>query len=734
MNDTPFRPELLSPAGSFAAAHYAFAGGADAVYFGLSRFSARQSAANFDTDSLRRLKTMAAQQGKKLYAAVNTLVTDDELPELITTLALLDLLQIDGLIVQDLGVARIAREHFPALPLHASTQLAAHTAAGVAALKEAGFRRVILARELDIDTIAHIRAAHTDIELEVFIHGALCYSVSGQCLASGLTLGRSGNRGACAQICRSYFSHDRRAGHWFSCHDLALDDDVRRLRDLGIDGLKIEGRMKSPEYVYHTARLYRAIIDGTPTADARAAARIIFSRTPSKGHLLHGETPLTDTAFPGHRGLLLGTVTGTDNGRFTLTIAHSIGLRDGLQFFTRDGREPVVFSLHALFDAAGKPRRTARAGEKVTIAADTTPAVGTQLFLVSSRSLDLKAITPGSYRPWKRPVAVTVRAGAKELTLSTDLGSINIQHSGSVDVSPARGDDLAAVFEPLLFESGDSLFIPSMVTFERADNPTLPERIFIPPSHLKRLKNSFFQTVDTAFEEQTRSMVKIVIAPAIPPKKTTQRFDALLSIAADRTRFSPKHTIDGNSSNELPFADIIALSDRSNFFGDGATVIPLMPFVADEKSYHAAVASLVDTIEGPIVLGINNIGHLPLCRELAVRTDVFFFLDVFCYVANRYVIPFCRDFLGDRILFGYRWIEEGRPFDDRDCSLPLLGTGPAFNPPLFISRICTLKSIAGGTCPAGCSHEGVAHIENQGRHYRVLTKSGISWLFRTPTP
>ncbi|HOW52016.1 MAG TPA: peptidase U32 family protein [bacterium] len=734
MNDTPFRPELLSPAGSFAAAHYAFAGGADAVYFGLSRFSARQSAANFDTDELRRLKTMAAQQGKKLYAAVNTLITDDELPELITTLALLDLLQIDGLIVQDLGVARIAREHFPALPLHASTQLAAHTAAGVAALKEAGFRRVILARELDLDTIARIRAAHRDIELEVFIHGALCYSVSGQCLASGLTLGRSGNRGACAQICRSYFSHDRRAGHWFSCRDLALDDDVRRLRDLGIDGLKIEGRMKSPEYVYHTARLYRAILDGTSTVEARAAARIIFSRTLSKGHLLHTEAPLTDTAFPGHRGLLLGTVTDVDNGRFTLTIGHPVGLRDGLQFFKHDGREPIIFSLRELFDAAGKPRRTARAGEKITIAADTTPAVGTQLFLVSSRSLDLKAITPGSYRPWKRPVAVTVRAGAKELALSTDLGSICIQHSEPVDISPARGDDLAAIFEPLLFESGDSLFVPSIVAFERADDPTLPERIFIPPSRLKRLKNAFFQTLDAAFEERTRETTQTVVTASIPRNISLKKFDNLLSLAADRTLFSPKHTINGNSTKEIPFADISALHDRANFFSNGVTVIPLMPFVADEERYFAALTSFLDTIDGPIVLGINNIGHLPLCREIAVRTDVFFFLDIFCYVANRYTIPFCRDFLGDRILFGYRWIEEGRAFDDSPYPLPLFGTGPAFNPPLFISRVCTLKSIASGACPAGCSHEGVAHIENQGRHYRVLTKSGLSWLFRTPAP
>ncbi len=734
MNDMPFRPELLSPAGSFAAAYYAFAGGADAIYFGMPRFSARQAAVNFDRDAVRRLKTLAAQEGKKIYAALNTLVTDDELPELVDTLALLDLLQVDGLIVQDLGVARIAREHFPALPFHASTQLAAHTSSGVAALKESGFRRVILSRELDLDTIARIRAAHPDIELEVFIHGALCYSVSGQCLASGITLDRSGNRGQCAQLCRSYYTIGEQAGYWFSCRDLALDDDVRRLRDLGIDGLKIEGRMKSPEYVYHTARLYRAILDGAPTAAERAAARIIFSRSAGKGHLLHKETPLTDTAFPGHRGLLLGTVTKSTAGRFTLTIAHSIGLRDGLQFFTRDGREPVVFSLRELFDDAGKPRRTARAGEKITIAADTTPAVGTQLFLVSSRSLDLKAISPGSYRPWKRPVALKVTIAAHEITLSIESGSMKVQHTEQVDVSPARGDDLAAIFEPLLFESGESLFVPATVTFERSGETTLPERIFVAPSRLKRLKNDFFTALDRAFVERTRQLAGELGDIAIPRKKTSPGFEKLLFTAADRSRFSPKHTINGEPTSELPFADISAFDDRHAFFADGATVIPLMPFLTDETRYFGALRAFLETRGGPIVLGINNIGHLSACRDTLVRTDVFFFLDIFCYVANRHALQFCRDFLGDRLLFAYRWVEDRRPFDDSLFPLPVVGTGPDFNPPLFISRVCFVKSAAGGECPAGCSHEGVTPIENQGRRYRVLTKSALSWLFRIPKP
>ena len=204
--------ELALPAGSLQCALYAFKGGADAVYFGLKSFSARKGAVNFSFEDVRKLKALCSDggqyEGKKFYVTLNTLASDVQLKEVILLLRQLDYLRPDGLIVQDLGIAKIIREHFPNLALHGSTQLAVHTIDGVKELQRLGFSRVVLSRELSFDEIKAIREACPDIELKVFIHGALCYGFSGLCMASQFITGdreRSANRGGCSQICRTWF-------------------------------------------------------------------------------------------------------------------------------------------------------------------------------------------------------------------------------------------------------------------------------------------------------------------------------------------------------------------------------------------------------------------------------------------------------------------------------------------------------------------------------------------------
>ncbi len=216
------KPELLAPGGSFHSAYYAFQAGADGVYLGMREFSARQAAVNFTPEQLRRLLGVARERGGRVYLALNTVVREQELPRAAETLNWAQELGLDGVIVQDLGVAELARRHFPSLVLHASTQMAVHNAAGLRVARELGFRRVILSRELDLDTIRGLRQGNPDIELEVFIHGALCYSFSGLCLASWALTGRSGNRGDCAQICRSLFRSEDGEGYFFSSRDLYL--------------------------------------------------------------------------------------------------------------------------------------------------------------------------------------------------------------------------------------------------------------------------------------------------------------------------------------------------------------------------------------------------------------------------------------------------------------------------------------------------------------------------------
>ena len=255
----PNKLELLSPAGSMDALKAAFANGADAVYLGASAFGARATA-GFDADALRQAIAFAHLHGKKVYVTVNILVKESELADVRKLLSLLSQLGADAVLLQDLGLLKICREEFPALPIHASTQMALHNAAGARLLQKLGAQRVVLARECGLDAIR--AAAQTGMEIEVFCHGAMCVSVSGQCLFSAMIGGRSGNRGRCAQPCRLPYCYQGRTAAWLSPRDLCTRDMLDRMVAAGAYSFKIEGRLKRPEYVAVVTRAYRKALDG----------------------------------------------------------------------------------------------------------------------------------------------------------------------------------------------------------------------------------------------------------------------------------------------------------------------------------------------------------------------------------------------------------------------------------------------------------------------------------------
>ena len=272
--------ELLAPAGGPEAARAAVQNGADAVYLGFGRFNARRNAQNFTPAQLAETIAYCHVRGAKVHVTVNTLLTDRELDELQGEVEVLAAAGADAVIVQDLGAARRLAAWAPDLPRHASTQMTIHSLDGAKMLEELGFSRVVLARELSLEQIAHI-AQNTALEIEVFVHGALCMCYSGQCYLSGVLGGRSGNRGLCAQPCRLPFAAGRgRAGHPLSLKDLCLAGELERLRRAGVDSLKIEGRMKRPEYVAVVTGVYRALLDERrgPTPQEQERLRQIFSR------------------------------------------------------------------------------------------------------------------------------------------------------------------------------------------------------------------------------------------------------------------------------------------------------------------------------------------------------------------------------------------------------------------------------------------------------------------------
>ena len=272
------KPEILAPAGGSESIVSAVRCGADAVYFGGKSFNARRNASNFGYDEIERAIQYCHARAVKVYITLNTLVSDRELDEAKDEIIRVCRLGADGFIVQDTGIARLIKEICPGIPLHASTQMSVSSAYGINLLKDAGFSRAVIPRECSREEIESI-ASSTDIELEVFVHGALCMCLSGQCLMSSILGGRSGNRGLCAQPCRLPFGVNGKGGHNLSLKDLSLIDSLPELAKSGVTSFKIEGRMKRPEYVAAAVTACRNKLDGKDDSTVTEALGSVFSRS-----------------------------------------------------------------------------------------------------------------------------------------------------------------------------------------------------------------------------------------------------------------------------------------------------------------------------------------------------------------------------------------------------------------------------------------------------------------------
>lgn len=282
------KSEILAPAGSKESLKAAVLSGADAVYFGVGKFNARRNADNFSTEELSETIKYCHSRGVKVHITLNTLIKDTEIDEAAETVKEVCNAGADAVIVQDLGVARIVRAVCPELSMHASTQMTVGTKEGLQLLKKMGFSRAVLPRELSLNEIKAL-AESSPIELEMFVHGALCMCVSGQCLLSSVLGSRSGNRGLCAQPCRLPFKVLGGTGHDLSLKDLSLINHINELSDLGISSFKIEGRMKRPEYVSAAVTACKASLQGSYSESMQTDLQNLFSRSGFTQGYFHGE-------------------------------------------------------------------------------------------------------------------------------------------------------------------------------------------------------------------------------------------------------------------------------------------------------------------------------------------------------------------------------------------------------------------------------------------------------------
>lgn len=361
-----FKTELLAPCGDWDSLTAAVENGADAVYMGGKLFSARQFASNFDKDGIREAALYAHARNVNLYLTMNTLVSDGEMKKALEFLEQAYVAGIDGIIVQDIGFAGLIKKTFPDLPMHASTQMTIYNLEGIRILENLGFKRAVLARELSLDEISHI-SGNSDLEIEVFVHGALCVSYSGQCLMSSIIGGRSGNRGKCAQPCRLPYrvigkdtdgkEHEtKNKSYIMSPKDLCAVNLLNAITASGVKSLKIEGRMKSAEYVATVVRIYRKYLDrieegtGINKRDSEIEERDlkeltqIFNRGGFSEGYLNGKTGRDMISYekPKNWGVYIGDVISFDSRSysFKIKLEDELCTGDGIEIWNNEDESP----------------------------------------------------------------------------------------------------------------------------------------------------------------------------------------------------------------------------------------------------------------------------------------------------------------------------------------------------------------------------------------------------------
>jgi len=385
--------ELLAPVGHIESFFAAKENGANAVYLGLKHLSARASATNFSLSELASLIPYAHKHRMKVHVALNSLVTAGEVRATLDLLQALVDLQVDAVIVQDPGIFYLKRHCFPELRIHASTLTTIHNQAGVNQLQKMGAKRVVLARELNLDEIKQI-ASKTQVELEIFVHGALCYSFSGLCLASSFRGGHSGLQGRCVQPCRLRFRQGRKEGFFLSCNDLCALPLIPQLKKMRLAAFKVEGRMKPAAYIAQVVKAYRLVLDASPDKETEAVAEAqeLLAQSPARrltsGFLQKNNSEEILTPHrSGSSGLWVGTVKAVQNGKLVVNLRYDVQVGDRLRPESSEGKEKSAFTVSEIFSAEGQTLTRGQAGNIVLFSGKGNYQPRERLFRVGAKQL-----------------------------------------------------------------------------------------------------------------------------------------------------------------------------------------------------------------------------------------------------------------------------------------------------------------------------------------------------------
>ena len=665
--------DLLSPVGDFNCLKAAVQNGANSVYFGADLFSARAFASNFDINTLEKAIIYAKTRGVKTNLTLNTLVTDSEFSEAFELAKKAYEFGIDAIIVQDLGLAKQLIKHFPDLDIHASTQMTAHNLQGVLELQRLGFKRVVLSRELSLQEIEYI-CKNTDVEIEVFIHGALCISYSGQCLFSSMVGGRSGNRGKCAQPCRlpyKLLENDREIdkGHLLSTRDLCGLDCIPNLIKAGVTCLKIEGRMKNPEYVATVTRIYRKYIDLAEALintqkfideenldiydfkenttnkskyiinenDRKTLLQAFNRGMSSSGHLLN--EPNKNLVFkdkPNNMGLFLGKVQkyNKNKGYITVKLQESIEIGDTISL----EKEKGSYNVSELMDKNRNIKETS-IGQTVTIGRmKGNINLGDNIYKMSSKTLSTLAQNSinGEHRKislnckvtikHNEPLKITVTPTTETANNLDIYSNLNITYNS--EIIPENAQNRPLEKEKIIAQinkTNDSIFEFSNIDVE------LDPNIFLPKfsATLNDLRRKVLESVyDYAISNIKKTCIKKVEPDSLNNEvknslnNCTNAISVLLNILNLDFDYS---RLDGFDNIYIPlkYFSIKKYDGILKTLEQKFNVYIYMPTIIKANYRNLLFSNIFNTIENHNIKGfvISNISNLLLLENVLKNPD-----------------------------------------------------------------------------------------------------------------
>ena len=725
-------PELLAPAGDMLSLKAAVENGADAVYLGVKKLSARAYASNFSLDELEQSIDYAHLRGVKVYVTVNTLIKDAEFSEAAQTLQNIAAYGADAVIVQDVGLISFLREFLPGLPVHASTQMTVHNSNSVRLLEDLGVKRIVLARELSLESIRSIRK-NTQAELEVFIHGALCICYSGQCLFSSIIGGRSGNRGYCAQPCRKQYTLKKNGkevkfqdNFLLSPKDLNTSQILPLLIEAGVSSLKIEGRMKRPEYVAGVVSIYRRLLDryaADPagyfvSGEELRTLEQLFNRGFTHAYLSgKPRIELMDHGVPYNRGVLVGTVKGQSRGGYvSLKLSGPLNVGDGIGFSGEDTGESVTKILYK-----GKPVTSADKDIIVDLPLSNYVSSGMQVYRTSDVSL-LKSMERSftSQTPVRKvPLRLNLTAiTGKQMELEIQDSDGNITSIVSEYVvqpslkNPTTRDDV----EKQLTKLGNTVFHPVSVEI------TSSQDIFIPIKELNNIRNIAVQELeDIRARKWKRKLDHFIFS--LPSQHNKKTGKPMLTVSVSN--------LDSLTSAAIEGADVIYYGDENSrvytktelgkardiAFGKGCMIYLSTPSIVWDNDINELQLLIREALEvGFHGVLVSNLGVLRLVQQMGCNFIVDHHLNIF----NHRSVSFFQNSAAEAVTLSVELTLEQVSFLSSYGNVECVIHG---NPQLMVMENCIVGSLLGGkgeACSMPCKANDFSIVDEKGFQFPLL--------------